>query len=266
MYALPSTQRMNSSDLFLPVDSLTHTYTLCLTLAALFSHAAVAINSVAGPGVEISRAARTISPTIIVASAETAAVLHSTTSTTAVGSMKKLAHTLQTKALDAGRMPADSILTRLNAPAKATVGATPGKLRLLFVSERAGAATPPLSSSDLSDLRVFTGARVIYALTVPKVCGAVAQTDVYDYRREPGTKHCHFGVPLSSVEIKLKDKGSHRTTDEKVEGEVSVYQRLHRQMKTDSVQIVVSGPAVAGKEAELGVVGKIRDDNTLAYA
>ncbi|EON69380.1 hypothetical protein W97_08640 [Coniosporium apollinis CBS 100218] len=248
IYALPSTQRMNPSDLFLPVDSLTHTYTLALTLAALFCRATVAINSVAGPGVQISLAARTIAPTIIAASAETAAKLHSDTSTSVVGSMKKLAHALQTKALDAGRMPVDSILTRLNAPTKANVGATPGKLRLLFVSERAGADTPPLSSEALSDLRVFTGARVIYALTAARVCGAVAQTDVYDYRRELGTKHCHFGVPLSSVEVKLKDTGSHRTTDEKIEG-----------------SIVVSGPAVAGQEAELGIVAKFRDDNTLAY-
>jgi hypothetical protein len=36
-------------------------------------------------------------------------------------------------------------------------------------------------------------------------------------------------------------------------------------LRANIVQIVVSGPAVAGGEARLGVIGRIRDDSTLAY-
>jgi hypothetical protein len=149
--------------------------------------------------------------------------VHATTSPGVVGALKKMAHSMQTSALDAGRMPADSFLTTLNAPHRAAISTTPGKLRLLFVSERAGAESPPLSSDELSDLRIFTGARIIYALTQAHVAGAIAQTSIYDYRRNGGlkNKHSHFGVPLSSVEIKLVDTAQHKTTDEAPKGEVS---------------------------------------------
>ncbi|KAF2113880.1 hypothetical protein BDV96DRAFT_578457 [Lophiotrema nucula] len=248
--ALPGPQRINPSDSFLPADTFTQSYALTLTLAALFAHATVVINSVAGPGVDLTLATRYVAPTIAVVSAETAAKLHSTTTTSITGSLKKLAHYLETKALTAGRLPTDSFLTRLNAPTRASVGSTPGKLRLVFVSERAGHNTPPLTSEDLSDLRIYTNARIIYALTAAKVAGAVAQTNVYDYRRgvTPSNKHSHFGVPLSSVEVKLKDTPGHKTTDDGAAGEVTV-----------------SGPAVAGGETSLGVNGTFREDHTLAY-
>jgi len=147
-------------------------------------------------------------------------------------------------------MPADTLLTKLNAPTKAAIGASPGKLRLMFIAERACVGLPPLSSDDLSDLRIFTGARVVYALTDAEVAGAVAQTSIYDYRRDAASKnkHSHFGVPLSSVEVKLVDTPEHKTTDESARGE-----------------ICVSGPAVAGGEVRLGVAGMFRDDYTLAY-
>ncbi|KAF2436922.1 acetyl-CoA synthetase-like protein [Tothia fuscella] len=249
-YAIPLRQRLNPSDMFLAADSFTNTHTLCLTLSALFSHATVAINSVAGPGVKLSLASRNISPTVIVASAETAAQLHAENSTAVASGVKKLTHGLQTSVLDAGRMPVNGLLTSINAPHRAALGTTPGKLRLVFVAERAGAECPPLSSHDLTDIRVFTGARVIYALTDAKVAGAVAQTSVFDYRREGASrnKHSHFGAPLSSVEIRLVDTDVHKTSDESAKGE-----------------IVVSGPAVAGGEARLGVSGTFRDDSTLAY-
>jgi hypothetical protein len=243
--ALPSAQRFNSSDTFLPADAFTHSYSLCLTLAALFSHSTVVINSVAGPGVDLTLASRSVAPTIAVISAESAAKLHSTTNETVLSGPKKFAHYLESRMLTAGRLPTDNLLTKLNAPARATVGSTPGKLRLLFVSERAGLNSPPLSSEELSDLRIYTKARVLYALTAAKVAGAVAQTNVYDYRRglAPSNKNSHFGVPLSSLEIKLKDTPQHRTTDEQIAGEV-----------------VVTGSSVAGGETSLGVNGKFRPD------
>jgi acyl-CoA synthetase (AMP-forming)/AMP-acid ligase II len=264
--ALPGNQRISSSDTFLPADSLTQSYALTLTLAALFSHATVIINSVAGPGVDLSLATRSVAPTITVISAETAAKLHDNTTKSITSGLKKLAHSLETQILSAGRMPTDTFLTRVNAPTRASIGATPGKLRLVFVSERAGLNTPPLSSEDLSDLRIYTKARVIYALTAARVAGAIAQTHVYDYRRgvTPSNKHSHFGMPLSSVEVKLRDTPSHKNSDDLVAGEV-----------------VVTGPAVAGGEMALGVNGTIyspfvkisanpntgtfREDHTLAY-
>ncbi|KAF1962528.1 hypothetical protein CC80DRAFT_162290 [Byssothecium circinans] len=240
--SLPAAHRINASDSFLAADAFTSSYPLCLTLAALYSHATVFVNSVAGPGVDLELATRSFAPTIIVISAETAAKLHSTTTASATSGLKKLAHSVETRTLTAGRLPTDTFFSRLNAPTRASIGTTPGKLRLLYVSERAGLNTPPLSSGDLSDLRIYTKARVIYALTAAKVAGAVTQTNLYDYRREetPSNKHSHFGVPLSCVEVKLKDTPSHKTTDEQSVGE-----------------IVVTGASVAGGEAAIGVNGRL---------
>ncbi|KAF2826589.1 hypothetical protein CC86DRAFT_18737 [Ophiobolus disseminans] len=248
--ALPAAQRFSASDTFLPADAFTHSYSLCLTLAALFSHSTVIINSVAGPGVDLTLASRSIAPTVAVISAETAAKLHSTANTSALGGLKKFAHYYESRMLFAGRLPTDTVLTRLNAPTRVSIGTTPGKLRLLFVSERAGLNTPPLTSNDLSDLRIYTKARVVYALTAAKVAGAVAQTNVYDYRRgsTPSSKHSHFGVPLSSLEVKLKDTAQHKTTDDQSAGE-----------------LVVTGSSVAGGDASLGIHATFRDDHTLAY-
>lgn len=242
--ALPGSHRFNASDSFLPADTFTNSYTLCLTLAALYTHATVIINSVAGPGIDLTLATRSIAPTVAVVSAETAAKLHNTTTTSITSALKKLAHYLETRVLSAGRLPTDTLLTRLFAPTRASVGTTPGKLRLLFISERAGLNTPPLSSEDLSDLRIYTRARVLYALTAAKVAGAVTQTNIYDYRRAvtPSNKHSHFGVPLSCLELKLKDTPSHKNTDERFAGE-----------------IVVSGASVSGGQAALGVNGKQLD-------
>lgn len=180
----------------------------------------------AGTNVSLATAIRSVKPTVVVASAETASNVHATTAPGVSGGLKKIAHSMQTSALDAGRMPADGILTTLNAPHRAAISTTPGKLRLLFISERAGVESPPLSSDDLSDLRIFTGARVVYALTQAHVAGAIAQTSIYDYRRSGGSKnkHSHFGIPLSSVEVKLVDTAEHKTTDDVPKGEVS--QRL----------------------------------------
>lgn len=248
--ALPGPQRFTPSDTFLAADTWTHSYPLTLTLAALFSHSTVAINSVAGPGVDLTLATRSIAPTIIVASAETAAKLHDTTTKSITPGPKKLAHFLETRSLTSGRLPTESLLSSINSPVRASIGTTPGKLRLLFVSERAGQNTPPLSSTDLSDLRVYLKARVVYALTAARVAGAVAQTNIYDYRSglNPANKHSHFGVPVSSVEVKLKDNASHKTTEDQVAGE-----------------IVVTGSSVAGGVTYLGVNGTFRDDHTLAY-
>lgn len=199
---------------------------------------------------DLTLASRSIAPTITVVSAETAVKLHNTTTTSITSGLKKFAHYLETRMLTSGRLPTDTFLTRMNAPTRASIGTTPGKLRLLFVSERAGLNTPPLTSEDLSDLRIYTKARVIYALTAAKVAGAVAQTNIYDYRRgvTPSGKHSHFGVPLSCLEVKLKDTPSHKTTDEQCAGDV-----------------VVGGASVAGGETALGVNGMLRPPILLGF-
>lgn len=223
MASLPMRQRLTPSDLFLAADAWTSTYPLCWTLAALFSHASVAINSVATPGVEFGAAFGTVAPTVVVASAETAEQLHAETKLGAAGGLKGIAHSAATSALDAGYMPVDTFFTAFNAPHRAAIASTPGKLRLVLVSERAGAEAPPLSSHDLSDLRIFTGARVTYALTAPQVFGAVSQSSMFDYRRAEGgkNKHSHFGAPMSALEIKVVDTDVHKTTDERPSGQVS---------------------------------------------
>lgn len=221
--ALPPKERLDSSDLYLPADALTSVYILVQTLAALYSNASVALNSVAGKGVELSAAVMGVAPTIISASAETALKLHKESIRNVNSAAKKLAHRAQTQALSAGYMPTPSMSTKLNAPHRANIGTSPGKLRLFYVFERAHAGTPPVSSAELSDLRAFLGARVIYAFTAAKVAGTVTQTNFFDYRVEEATKgkHSHFGSPVSSLEVQLVDNDSHKTTDEKASGDVS---------------------------------------------
>lgn len=164
---------------------------------------------------------RNVAPTVMVASADSAANLRARTSAGATGPMRKFGHWLQSRALKAGRMPVDSFF----GPQKTALGATPGKLRLLFVAEKAGIDTLALTSKDFCDLRIFTGSRVVYALTTARVAGAVAQTMIYDYRMDDDQRY-HFGLPLGSLEIKLVDKGDVKTTEENPKGEVSTFSTL----------------------------------------
>lgn len=218
--ALPARQRLNAHDLFLSADSFTNSYALCLTLGALFSGASLAITSVAGPNADLTFAAKRIAPTVVVTSAQSAAELHAASAPKVKSGIPKLAHAFQSRSLQAGNMPSGGILSS-NAT-KSLIGSTPGSLRLLFISNKAQTTNAPLSSQDLSDLRIFTGARVVYALTAAPVAGAVAQTHVYDYRSDEQNrnKNSHFGIPLSCLEVKLVDSGDHKTTNEKIEGQV----------------------------------------------
>jgi len=221
IFAIPTSQRLNPSDLFLPADSLANTHTLVLTLAALYSNASVAFNSVGGGAATLAVATQGVAPTVVVATPEALLRTHAETASRLGSFLGSKVHWLQTRALvQGGVMPAASLLSSLNDSASPATGARPGKLRLLFAAERAGAGTPPLSSAVLSDLRVFTRARVVYALSAAKVAGAVAQTGFYDYRVFDDACS-HFGPPLTSTEFYLRDKDAHRVTDDKIEGEVS---------------------------------------------
>lgn len=63
---------------------------------------------------------------------------------------------------------------------------------------------------------------MVYALAAAKVAGAVSQTSFFDYRVDEDDAG-HFGAPVTSVEVFLKDTSSLKTTDDKIEGEVSLY-------------------------------------------
>ncbi|KAL9571444.1 hypothetical protein ACKAV7_004782 [Fusarium commune] len=247
--AIPTKERINPSDLFLPADSLANVYTLVLTLGALYSNASIALNSVAGKSPDLVLATQGVAPTVLVASPETLLKTHEESTSKLRSSLANASHVMATRSLALEGVHATSnLLSGFSSGAAPALGTTPGKLRLVLVAERAGSDTPLLPANVLSDLRIFTGARVVYALTAAKVAGAICQTALYDYRLPVDAK-THFGPPLTSVELYLKDAGAHKTTDEKIEG-----------------HIVVRGPSVAGGEVNVGIPGKIRHDNTLAYA
>lgn len=231
--AIPLRARLTSTDLFFSADSFTGTYSLCLTFAALFSGASLAITSVAGPAADLTFAAKQIAPTVVLASAQSASNLHAASAPAIKGGLAKITHSMQARSLAAGSMPKGG---GASSATKTLIGSTTGTLRLLFISEKAGTSNPPLSSHDICDLRIFTGARVIYALTAAQVAGAVAQTHIYDYRKDESTKskHSHFGIPLSCLEIKLVDAGDHKTTEEdNPKGEVSCKYPTWRVLFTD---------------------------------
>ncbi|KAG6265047.1 hypothetical protein E4U47_006574 [Claviceps purpurea] len=249
LVAIPSRERLTQTDLFLPVDPLSNIHTLTLTLAALFSNASVALNSVAGQSADLALATQGVSPTVVVASPAALLRSHEESIRKLSNGLAKLSHTLSTKTLtQRGVHAASNALSGFAAGARLRVGTTPGKLRLVYTAERIGAHTPLLSCQVLSDLRVLSGARIIYALSAARVAGSVTQTAVFDYRVSADVE-THFGAPTTSVEIYMKDLGSHKTTDDVVEGE-----------------IIVRGPCVSGGEARLGVSGRLNDDNTLSYA
>ncbi|KAK0635201.1 hypothetical protein B0T17DRAFT_569430 [Bombardia bombarda] len=248
IFSIPTSQRIGPSDLFLPADSLANTHTLVLTLGALYSNASVAFNSVAVRANDLAVATRGIAPTILVATPEALLKTHQESSSALSSIIARNLHWLQTRDLTQnGVMPAASLLNSYYDRLRPAIGAKPGKLRLIFTAERAGAGTPALSSAVISDLRIYTRSRIIYALTAAKVAGAAAQTGYYDYRVFDD-KQSHFGQPVTSAEIMLKDTPDYKTTDDLAQGE-----------------IFIKGLCVAGGEAGLGVVGTIRDDNTLAY-
>ncbi|KAJ4856115.1 AMP-binding enzyme domain-containing protein [Trichoderma breve] len=246
--AVPIKERLTPSDLFLPAESLAGIHTLALTLAALYQNSSVAFNSVAGRSPDLVLATQGIAPTVIVASPSSLLKIQEESTAKLNTPLAKASHAMSTRALtQQGVLPSSNLLSAFAAGAKPSIGTDLSKLRLVYTAERVGADTPYLSSKVLSDLRVFTGARVVYALTSARVVGAVSQTAYYDYRVEEGDSG-HFGAPATSIEIRLKDKGSFKTTDDEVVGE-----------------IFATGPSVAGGETNLGVVGKLRHDNTLAY-
>lgn len=207
---------------------------MTVTLAALFSNASLALTSVSGPKAPYSAAFQGASPTIIVAGPETLSTFcklkESTMSSSLLGRFNQWR---KARTLKAGTMPKPTgLLTD-----------TP---RLIYTYDKAGASTVQLDPEELFKLKIYNGARTVYAFTDSQVAGAICQTNMLDYQ----TALADFGPPLSSVEIMLRDAADGKNSDDKALGE-----------------LVVSGPAVVGGTQK--VVNRIMtmtDRNTLAYA
>ena len=212
--ALPSRQRLSHDDIFLPADSLAQPHMLTQTFAALYSGAVVALNSVAGPQVDLATSVAGISPTVIATSAASALKLHVVTKSVVSNGLREFALNSQKRALEAGYMPPTTAFSHVVVPTRAMLGGLPSKLRLLYVFEQLHSNAPPLNSEILTELRAFTGARVIYALAAASVAGTVTQTGFFDYRRKTQghEEQSHFGAPMSSLEVKLVDKRTHKNT------------------------------------------------------
>lgn len=217
--ALPRNQRFQESDLVLSIDSLSRSYPLCQVLNALYSNASVALNSVAGESVDFALATKGVSPTVIIASSKTISGYHDQVMAPRAGLISFLGRWMQARTLDAGVMPSHSFFNQLVHVAP-TAELSLEKLRLLCISHRIDAdPATRLTTEQMTDLRIYMNARIVYALTGPGIAGAITQTNVFDYRNLGGWNH--FGAPLSSTEITLTGIAEDGTTDENPQGQVS---------------------------------------------
>ena len=240
---LPRDHRFNSNDLVLSIDSLSRSYPLCQVMRALYANASVALNSVAGESVDFGLATAGVSPTVIIASSRTMSDYHDKVMQPHSGFLSSIPRWFQVRKLDAGIMPPHGPLYQV-----ANMGTTAelnfDKLRLLCISHRCDADPEgQLTYAQLTDLRIFTGARLVYALTGPGVAGAVTQTNMFDYRRFNGKSH--FGAPLSSAEVLLTGAEESGEENRNAQG-----------------QIVVAGPSVVSGQTTLPAKAQLRKDNT----
>ena len=212
-------------------------------MGALFANSSIALNSVAGETVDFALATAGVSPTVIIASSQTMGDYHEKIMRPHTGLISSIGCWLQARTLDAGNMPTHNFFTSWLAlvPLPSFLWTTCG----FFAFPTALMVAPllVLLLNKLTELRIFTGARVVYALTGPGVAGAISQTNAFDYRCLTGPSH--FGAPLSSTEITLKNvpEGS---PDGAEEG-----------------QLTVSGPAVINGTTSLSGRARIGIDNTL---
>ena len=233
---LPKNHRLGPADLLLPRVSRRNIWTLTIVLAALFANSSLALTSVAAHKANYDIPFQAVSPTVVVASTKTMSQAYKDKTAAATGIAQRIKHWQQTRSLASGVMPKAS-------------GPLPSP-RLIYICNRAGADPGPLEPNELFDLRILTGARIVYALTDATVAGAIAQTNIFDYQNHKNgySRHAHFGPPLSCVEIKLAET-SRKSEDE-----------------TPLGQPVVSGPAVVRGETRLQHLMTVTDNNTLCYA
>lgn len=238
---LPRSHRLGPADLVLPLESLSNIWTLTVVLAALFSNSSLALTSVTAHKAKYDIALRTVSPTVVIAPTQTMTKAYHDRKAAASSVPQKIRNWLTARSLSSGIMPEPSSI--------------PPKPRLIYISNRLGGLTgaPPLEPYELLGLRILTGARIIYALTEPSVAGAIAQTNLLDYRHHANeiSRHAHFGPPLSSVEVKLIEVQA---------------RKAHEEDATPWGHVDVSGPAVVGGHSRIPISMTLTDSHTLAYA
>lgn len=192
---------------------------------ALSSNASVALNSVAGEEVDFALATMGVSPTVIIVSSRTMSDYHDRVMQPHTGPVSSLGRWVQARTLESGNMPSNNIISQV-ARIAPTAELSLDNLRLLCISHRIDSdASARLTSEQLTDLRIYTGARIIYALTGPGIAGAITQTNVFDYRCLTGPSH--FGSPLSSVEITLTGVSETGSSDSLPEGQVCFVMSRH---------------------------------------
>ena len=186
---------------------------------AFFSNASIALNSVAGENVDFALATVGVSPTVIIASSRTMSDYHERIMQPHSGFISSIGRYMQARSLEGGNMPSRNFISQL-AQIGPTAELSLDNLRLLCISHRVDEDTSArLTSEQLTDLRIFTGARIVYALTGPGIAGAITQTSVFDYRCLSGPSH--FGAPVSSTEITLTGTSETTASDTLPEGQVS---------------------------------------------
>lgn len=147
--------------------------------------------------------------------------------------LEKVDYWNRSRSLAAGRMPKATVAKR-----------TP---RLIFVPERADKTS--MTTEQIFDLRIYTGAHIAYAFTDSQVAGAISQVNILDYRRSVDGRS-HLGPPLSCVEVKLLDSPDHKVTDD-----------------NDSAGwLMVEGPAVVDGRTTIQRPMTFTESNTLSYA
>ena len=235
-YASTATHHLTPADTLLPLASLTDIYPLTLTLAALFSNASLALTSVTGPQATYASAFQGVKPTIVVAHPQTLSRLCAEHEKALSTTFSKYMHGRRLATLDNGSMP--KLSTALQ------------DIRLIYTYKDTRANAESLTTAELCNIRLFTGARIIYALTDADVAGAVCQTNMLDYQSNGLKKDeaSHFGPPLSCLEIKLIAQSGRDIDDDKPVG-----------------NLAVTGPAVVGGETVVDQSMMMTESNTVAY-
>lgn len=230
----PRPHPLSPSDSLLPTTPLTTPYTLTHTLAALYSNASLALNSVSGPTVDLFASLTAFTPTILVTSPGTMSKYLINYSRTGLGP-SRFAKFWQRRSLGQGSMPSRKPIPDLNSKDAMFLVMelnALSKVRAMFVGQDVAADVAPqqsvqavteaaaaaqksggglkktqpatkLKSEELGELRVDLGVRVAYALISGKVAGAVCQGNLGDYRVKEGKVVC-VGPPTGSVEVKLR--------------------------------------------------------------
>lgn len=202
---LPRGQPLGPADTLLPTSSLATPYTLCWALGALYSNASLALNSVSGPRVDLLASLAHFKPTIIVTAPGTLNkyLLNWTHTGLGPGRITKF---WQRRSLKQGIMPSRKPIPDLSGQDAVMLIVelqSLSNVRAIFVGQDVHATDKEdrLASKSLDELRVDLGVKISYALTSGKVAGAVAQTNLQDYRDKKASV-C-VGPPLGSVEVHL---------------------------------------------------------------